>query len=443
MKNNVGMMSILILCECEYAWLVIAFMLRSPFYKIFDCRGEKKQDNFPKASGTFIQPDMVTEWDDFQWQRELSYLKEVKMKYIVMNTFVVQNQNIRRVYGISTENGNRVEKVDIVDICLRNCERLGFRVFLGIDYNVLWWKIGPRKPKWLYEQMKKGNMVVRELYEKYHDKYKNAFYGWYWTYEVDNLNFKNFRDFEILANAVNINLKYMDKNNMRLPFMISPFMNSEYSTPMTYADNWEHFFKTAGLKRGDIFCPQDSVGGGGLDINQVKNWFQALGEAVKSKKKVLFWANVETFDHNNWSSAFIKRFIRQMKLESPFVDDIITFSYSHYYSPSNINGGFHRAYKRYLYNHEISNRRPEPPKWVKIDRMDGKVLIRWEISGNAAGYRLYCNGKEIYHPVVQRKYGGNKGQVFGKFVYEDISVKSKYQIETVDFWGNVSKKITA
>ncbi|WP_229981254.1 DUF4434 domain-containing protein [Clostridium aromativorans] len=422
--------------------MVIALMIDSPFRKMFNYYNKKMQNNFPQASGTFIQPDMVIKWNDLEWQKELSYLKEVKMKYIVMNTFVVQNQSIKRVYETSIENENRAGRVDVVDTCLRNCEKFGFKVFLGIDYNVLWWRIGPRKPRWLYEQMKKGNLIVQELYEKYHGKYKNAFYGWYWVYEVDNLNFKNLRDFKVLANAVNINLEYMDKNDLRLPFMISPFMNSKYSTPQLYADNWKYFFKIVDLKEGDVFCPQDSVGGGGLDISQVKDWFQALEGAVKSKKGILFWANVETFDHTNWSSAFMKRFIKQMRLENPFIDDIITFSYSHYYSPVNINSGFHRAYKRYLYQHEVYNKRPDPPKWVKIHKMENKISLQWEASGNIAGYRVYCNGKNIYSPVVQRKYGGNKDQTWGKFVCKNISAESKYQIEAVDFWGNVSKKIT-
>ncbi|MEY8001262.1 DUF4434 domain-containing protein [Clostridium sp. Mt-5] len=417
-------------------------MISKFFYRLINCYDEVKKKYFPQVSGTFIQPDMVMNWNDLKWQRELFYLKEVKMKYIVMNTFIVQNQNIRRIYKTSIKDESEIGSYDVVDMCLRNCEKAGFKVFLGIDYNSMWWKIGPRKPEWLYNQMKKGNLVVQELYEKYHEKYKNAFYGWYWVYEVDNLNFKNRRDFKILANAVNINLNYMDNNSTRLPLMISPFMNSKYSIPQTHANNWKHFFKLVNLKKGDIFCPQDSVGGGGLDITEVKDWFNALNKAVKSKKGILFWANVETFDHTDWSSAPIKRFINQMRFENPFVDDMITFAYSHYYSPNNINSGFHRAYKRYLYQHEIYNKKPDVPQWIKINKVNNKTLIQWEIAKNAAGYKLYCNGKEIYSPSVQRKYGGNKEQSLGEFICRNSSKKSKYEIETVDFWGNVSRKIT-
>ncbi|WP_010233084.1 DUF4434 domain-containing protein [Clostridium arbusti] len=415
-------------------------MINKFFYKLINYYYQIKRRDFPEASGTFIQPDMVMGWDDLKWQRELYYLKEVKMKYIVINTFIVQNEKVKRVYKTSIENESRIGSWDIVDMCLKNCEKAGFKVFLGIDYNIMWWKIGPRKPEWLYNQMRKSNLIVGELYKKYHEKYKNAFYGWYWVYEVDNLNFKYKKDFKTLANAVNINLNYMDNNNSRLPIMISPFMNSKYSITQTYAYNWKHFFKLTNLKKGDIFCPQDSVGGGGLDITEVRDWFAALSKVVKSKKGLLFWSNVETFNHNNWSSAPIKRFIKQMRLENPFVDDMITFAYSHYYSPININNGFHRAYKRYLYQHEIYNRKPDAPKWAKISKVSNGDLIQWETADNAAGYKLYCNGKVIYSPWVQRKYGGDKEKLLGEFIYRNSSKKSKYEIQTVDFWGNVSRK---
>ncbi|MBV4418460.1 DUF4434 domain-containing protein [Clostridium tyrobutyricum] len=394
-----------------------------------------KITNFPHASGTFIQPDMVLNWDDVTWQKELYYLKEVKMRYIVINSFIVQNQKIKKIYDGSFKN-------DVVDMCLKNCQKSGFKVFFGIDYNTMWWKFGPRNPSFLYGRIKKSNFIIKELYEKYHEKYKDSFYGWYWVYEVDNLNFRSKDDFKILSTAVNINLDYMEDNNMRLPFMMSPFMNSKYSTPQAYADNWKHFFSLTNFKRGDIFCPQDSVGGGGLKIKEVTDWFSALSKSAKSKSGLLFWANVETFNHNDWSSAPIKRFIKQMRLEYPFVDNIITFTYSHYYSPNNINRRFHRAYKTYLYQHKIHNRSPHAPKWSKINKTNTETIINWEVSEDAASYKLFCNGRKIYSPSVQRKYGGNKNQTLGQFKCKSSSDNSKYEIQAMDFWGNVSKKVT-
>lgn len=402
------------------------------------------KNRFPRASGTFIQPDMVANWDDKKWQKELFYLKEVNMKYIIINSFIVKNHNIKRIYRTSLKSESQFETQDIIDICLRNCEKAGFKVFIGIDYNILWWKIGPRKPEWLYIQMRKSNYIIHELYKKYYRKYKKAFYGWYWVYEVDNLNFKDKKDFKILANAININLNYMNNSNTRLPIMLSPFMNSKYSTPQNYADNWKYFFKLAAFQKGDIFCPQDSVGGGGLDITEVVKWFGYLYKAVKTKGGLLFWANVETFSHKDWSSAPIKRFIKQMRIENKFVEDIVTFSYSHYYSPCNINSGFHNAYKEYLFKHLICSKNRELPQFKLIDRTANKISIQLKISKNTAGYKIYYNGNEICHKSVQRNYGGNNSKDFGKIIIkidDKNSPQSKYEIVIIDFWGNLSKKV--
>ncbi|AYD41469.1 DUF4434 domain-containing protein [Clostridium fermenticellae] len=381
---------------------------------------------------------MVINWSDSKWQKELKYLKEVKMKYLIMNTFIASNGKVRRVYKTSIEGQGRAGENDVIERCLKNSKKYGFKVFLGIDYDEKWWHYGPRNPGWLYDRMNNGNLAIKELYERYHEKYKDSFYGWYFVYEVDNLNFKNHKDFEILSNALNTNLNYMDTNGMRLPLMLSPFMNSKYSTPKTYAENWKYFFERTNFKTGDIFSPQDSVGGGGLKIDEVHDWFYALGEAVKYNSNLTFWANTETFDHTNWSSAPMKRFIDQMRIESFFVSGIISFSYSHYYSPNNINSGFHSAYKKYVYKHRICDKKPYPPKWMKVTRIgNNKILIQWEVSKNLAGYKIFCDGFEIASLSVQRKYGGNN-EVMGRLIYRSGYKECVYTIKSFDFWGNIS-----
>lgn len=75
--------------------------------------------------------------------------------------------------------------------------------------------------KWLYDQMERGNVIADELYTKYYSKYPNAFHGWYWIYEVDNLNFKTKDDFYVLGKAIDINLKDLKgKNHLPLNYFL-------------------------------------------------------------------------------------------------------------------------------------------------------------------------------------------------------------------------------
>ena len=404
-------------------------------------------NKYPIADGTFIQSDMVENWDDAKWQSEFNYLKQVKMHYIVMGTSITTGNITKTIYK-SDIKGAQMEypQVDIVDMCLRNAQKCGVKVFLGLDYNSDWWKKSGNDPKWLYAQMERANLIANELYTKYYSKYPEAFYGWYFVYEVDNLNFKCKHQYSVLSNAININLKYLKEKNQRLPFMISPFMNSKYGTPKKYAKHWAYLFEHTDLEKGDIFCPQDSVGGGGLNIDEVDAWFCEFKKVVDTKPGLLFWANIETFNHINWSSAPLNRFIKQMEIESVYVDNIITFAYSHYYSPNNIDKGFHETYLNYIEKGLLENENPTSPGELLVKKLEkNKILISWKNSSDnfgVYGYEVYRNNVMIFGTNVQRIYGGKKADLSMSFVdtpkLKQKQQKFTYEVKAIDFAGNVS-----
>lgn len=415
------------------------------------CSTNKFIKKYPVADGSFIQADMVEKWNDSKWQSEFNYLKEVNMHYVIMGTSSTEGSLTKTIYPTKISGGQmEYPGVDIVDMCLRNAEKTGMKIFLGINFNSAWWKKGPRDPKWLYTQMERGNLIADELYTEYYLKYPNAFHGWYWVYEVDNLNFKTKDDFSVLAKAIDINLKHLKEKNNRLPLMLSPFMNSVYGRAEEYAKNWAYLFKHTDLGEGDIFCPQDSVGGGGLKINEVGHWFEELRKAVDTKPGLLFWANTETFNHLNWSSAPLNRFISQMEIENPYVDNIITFSYCHYYSPNNIDKGFHETYLKYVKSGQLENSKPMPPKKVEVEKEgESRFLISWQPGYDnigVYGYEVYRNNKLIFTTNVDRIYKGKKGKrerlamnYIDKVPFKDKFKKLNYKVRTIDFAGNVSE----
>jgi hypothetical protein len=386
----------------------------------------------PKADGTFIQADMVKNWDEEKWMKEFRFLSEAEMHYLVLAA---------------------PDKLtlDVVDICLKTAQKSGFKVFLGIQYDDAWWKKGSKDKAWLFEQMRIGSRIADNLYYKYHSKYPDSFYGWYFAYEVDNVKFNRREKFKMLAEALDILLKHLRINGHRLPIMLSPFMRSAWGKARDYSENWAWLFNATELTAGDIFCPQDSVGGGGLKINELDEWFRELKRAVDTKPGLLFWANTENFDHRYWSSAPLDRFILQMKIVSRYVDNIITFSYSHYYSPSNIDSRLHEMYLDYLKNGMLPKAEIEPPEKLTVKRIGLNARrITWDEADKPEGvfgYELFRNGKKVYGTYEQRIYGGKpQGKVFS-FVDRNI-LKWRpwgivYEVRAVDFAGNASKKIKA
>jgi hypothetical protein len=222
-------------------------------------------------------------------------------------------------------------------------------------------------------------------------------YGWYWVWEVDNLNCNTSFCRDALAHALNINADYLTNITPSMPLILSPFVNYELGTAEENRQLWQEIFNKVHFKEGDIFCPQDCVGAGGLTVEMLPKWFGELSEAVKSKPGLLFWANIEIFDHHFWTSATLDRFTQQMVVEQPYVSNMITFAYSHYYGPIYTNKKFHDAYL-YYYQHGVLPEvvSPAPVLNPVVERTkEGQTIVRWEEPQDKTtlvGYRIYKNG---------------------------------------------------
>lgn len=400
---------------------------------------------WPLADGTFIQSYLVSTWSDEKWQSELTYLKEANMHYIILQSTAdrVDGGRLNTVYPTSIKEYKMYDGYDdVVDACLRNAEKMGFKVFLGLNYDDRWWDGYVKDSKWLYERMEEGNKLAAELYDKYHDRYPGAFYGWYWPWEVDNLNFKTRMEQQVLINALNINLRFLRSTGRRLPFMLSPFMNHWYGNPEEYKNMWVNVLSNTSLGQGDILCPQDSVGAGGLNTDIFGGWFSALRQAVNTKPGVLLWSDTETFDSKEWNSATLDRFVEQLKGVQPYVDNIVTFAYSHYYSPNVAALGFHKAYLYYVNNGVLENHTPLSPIHLKkIKLKNGDISLSWTApfnTENICGYAIYRDGILIKRIQVPRKGMENtfKTSFVDNIAGRDLS--RNYEVKSYDFSGNTS-----
>lgn len=404
--------------------------------------------SYPIADGTFIQLDLTQNWDDSKWKSELQYLKQNKMHFLIITGVSFSSgSETKSVYSSTIPGFTKIYgQTDPIDLCLKNAEELGIKVFVDTYFNNDWWKKSGDDQEWLYTQMQKVNQVSDELYSKYHSKYPKAFYGWYFPYEVDNAKFNNINQFSVLSNALNINLRHLKDKNERLPVLLSPFMNSSCSTPKEYADNWSYLFAHTDLIKGDIFCVQDSVGSGRISIDEVNSWFTALKKAVNTKPGLSFWANVETFDYVNNSTAPLNRFIKQLKLVSPCVDNIVCFSYSHYYSPNNISDGFQNAYYKYVKDGVLPVYKPSKPENLTVETINkNEFTLSWTEPKNTkdiCGYNVYRNGTLIFSTILQRKYGGDLKGLYMSYtdrpLLESSITSYSYEVKSFDFSGNLS-----
>lgn len=404
-----------------------------------------------RVDGTFIQPMLCGFWTDAEWQREISALKEAGMHYIVIGTAAecAPGKAIKVIYPSNLPGTERASgrggKVypDIIENCLRNAEVAGMKVFVGIGINESWWK-EKIDSVWLYKQMEFNNKVGDELWNLYKKKYPNAFYGWYWTYEIANFDYTN-NTLDVIAAAMNIQLDHLLASNEKLPFMWCPYMNAKIGTPEKYEQMWKYIFKRLHTTAGDIFAPQDCIGAGGLTLNELDAWFSALRKAVDTKPELKFWSDVETFDHTDWSSATIGRIVKQLKIEKPYVDNYITFAYSHYQSPTVADSGYQKTYVDYLRNGKLENVPPSQPGNLKAEIIyNNNVRLTWSASTDnigICGYYIYRNGVKIAKRQKHLMYG-RKGRVSHILTFTDrkyrAHTKYTYRVQSYDFADYVS-----
>lgn len=403
----------------------------------------------PSADGSFVQAQLCGSWDDARWQKEFAVMKDAGMHYLIIGAVAESRDNGNAVTLYPSDLPNTalsrlVDGHDMVDICLRNAEAAGIKVFIGIGMNEKWWQAPAIDSTWLYNQMEFDNKVADEVWAKYKNKYPAAFYGWYWVYEVANVSLTVSQQ-DVLIRAMNIQLDHLIAKHEKLPFMWCPFMRSEFGSPEAYKGMWIHVLAGIHTTAGDIFAPQDCVGAGGLKLDEVTKWFSELREAADTKPGLKFWSDVENFDHTDWLPAPVGRFVSQMKLEQPYVENFITFAYCHYYSPYNTDPGYNKTYIDYLKNGRVEDIPPSVPKNLNIViNQNMSAELNWDASTDnigICGYNIFRNKVKIGKNecnMVNKEHGHKK--ILTTFTDKDLLPDSlyTYTIQAFDFAGNVS-----
>jgi len=391
--------------------------------------------------GSFIQPHLVTQWNDIRWQEEFKTLKEAGLEFLIfMHTVHTSKEGKTEAVYPSKLPDIKSGSDDLLENCLRNAKRAGFKVFVGLNFNEGWWDVDSLTPKWIMGQMELGNKVAEELINCYKERYSDTMYGWYWVWEVVNSCCKKQFYLDCLIDALNVNLDFLHQHTEDMPFLLSPFMNSEAGTPEECSRMWQYILSKAHFKDGDIFAPQDCVGAGWLTIDVVAEWFKSLSKAIPSFPKIHFWANIEMFDQRFWTVAPLGRLKLQMDLLRPYVSGFISFAYSHYYSPALKNPLIHNSYVEYVQKGTLPIcESPLPVSNLRIytDENKDEVILEWKPAKEkkgVMGYHVYRD--DVLIGNVQYDHNNvcrYKWNIQGKL--------GTYSVTSYDICGTESEKI--
>lgn len=417
----------------------------------------------PEFTGTFIQSWMTASWNDERWAEEVENMKKAGIEYLVLQSLADK--------GYKKDGGEwnvyydtDVEELknanfggDCLEPALRHCQEAGIKVFVGLSmFDDFWSEAGLGS---LYQDVcRVAGDMVEDIYNKYGETYKDSLYGWYYTPEISNGFLCQFTLGGIIK-GINHIIDRINEVDETKPLLMSPFYSEYIATgPLTTLVSYVRFFHKVNFRDGDIVAPQDAVGAKWTREKSLEMTWKMYKAAFDTcDADVKLWANCENFDgaiatetlggllspkiteHTSNQTATFDRFARQMEIASRYAENIITFSYNHYYSPSLVNSAFIDTYFDYIGNgYQVEKEAPKAPQNAKKVQTENGVELSWDGAEDNIGiayYRLEKDGKFLAR--IDMRYGWEETA----FTDENGNTESTYTIETVDAAGNSTGKI--
>lgn len=411
----------------------------------------------PEFNGTFLQSWMSSGWDDERWAAEVESMQQDGVEYLVLqdlanmdsngNWTVYYDRTIHAFEG-ATFGG------DVVEAALNACKGTDIKIFMGLTMFDSFWLLGNFTGEYADVCDITADML-EDIYNTYYSISPDNFYGWYFTLELNNqINCGPLMG--SMVKGFNIVLDKATQVDSGLPVMISPYTAHylDLGDLATYSQ-WLTFFELAAFRDGDIVAPQDAVGADWVEEEDlVKIWEMYSAAAKKAKADIKLWANCENFDiaigpsvlggiilrpeTENIESvtATLDRFVMQMEVASRYCENIITFSYSHYFSPNLVKAMYIETYRDYVKNgYVLETEKPTAPENVTTTADENGVKVSWEASTDNFGVAYYrvCKNGEFLTRIENYKWDYPLTVTDASGTADDV-----YTVVAVDAAGNYS-----
>ncbi|MBO4513036.1 MAG: DUF4434 domain-containing protein [Victivallales bacterium] len=228
------------------------------------------------------------------------------------------------------------EDPDLVEIILKEGERTGIKVYIGLWDTLKYWPLND----WQGEVG--ANLgLVHEIYERY-NKF-SSFYGWYMSHE-GSLHVHPNEIWKPLC-------KEIRSIDAKRPIIVSPRYHGckcDKSWPVPPDVHARHFDYLLGEMEGLIsaFAFMD----GHVAFSELPDYVKATAEVFK-KHGIAYWSNLETFDRDMpWKFPPIEWSKLRYKLETvqDYVEKIISFELPHFLSPYSMFPSARKLHARYM-----------------------------------------------------------------------------------------------
>ena len=301
--------------------------------------------------GSFFQPGLVVSWDSSKFASEFQYMRDVKMDHAIWQWTVNSKPGIQAAYYPTTLPG-LVAKGDLVAASLIAAKDKGLQVWLGLNWNDDWFKMGATDTNWISNEFLLSRQIASELWSLYGSGSGAAIAGFYITMEMDNLNFQSAAKQDLMKNAYQTTCDFIHTTTGK-PVMVAPFFNKNVGqNASAYAAMWGSILRSASI---DIVAMQDGVGVHHAGTADLALWFSEMRGAIQaSRPSTKLWSDLETFDETvggGYVSAPVSRVITQFQKVAPYVDKVTSFSFNHYDSPNRSRTNEYAQWKAYSDTH--------------------------------------------------------------------------------------------
>ena len=313
------------------------------------------------VSGTLIQPCFCSTYTYSHWMEHFKILKRAGINLIILQYVVeLKKREIKTNYFA------------ILDNLFKAAKNNGMKVVVGLVKGKDWWNGYFQNGNWRSKVARIQKTTAINIHKKYKKKYENTFTGWYWAFEI----YTSTKPYEkYWASMMKETFADLTKLDPSMPVMLSPFISFETKpTAKRVYEQFCYIVNNAGFRKGDSIYLQDSFGiiKNNFRIEEIQEYTKTIKKAVDTNSNVKFGINIENFAKNNGPRklnshgdhlpASIDRFLAQLIIAENFSNDIISFSYFHFYNPlvPERSRNNHDMYLNYLKGKNIPYSIPAP-----------------------------------------------------------------------------------
>lgn len=415
----------------------------------------------PEFNGTFVQSWLSGSWDEERWADEIETMEKDGVKYLVLQDLASKDaEGNWTIYYDSDLPAfqNADVGTDVLANALKAVKGSDIQIFVGLTSFDNLWSTGTITKEY-GEVCNVTADMMQEIYNTYYKGNEANFYSWYFTMEFSN-NILMQLGMPNIIKGLNVVLDKATAIDPSIPLMMSPFTSNYLSFGKGAAlMQWMKLFSAGHWRDGDIFAPQDAVGAAWIEEDDLVDIWKMYSLAIEQcSADVKLWANCENFTSavaDSFGAGFINppasenvvnvpvtldRFAYQMDVASRYCENIITFSYSHYYSENERSDVFIRTYRDYVENgYALEKEAPVMGKFSKTATDEG-VELNWEQATDNIGishYRVMKNGEFLHRAETFDGYHRVS------FTDANGSIGDRYTIVAFDAAGNISQEVEA